>query len=238
MIKIDWESLKKKITKIDEKNKPPMGMRIYEAPQGHGKTLSMVHDAWALKRKYPKLYVISNIKLKFANEVIHGATALTEALKKTNGENGILLIIDEFQLFAGKKKGVPYEVFQGLCQQRKHRRFMMGTAQDWEDVDPSARKKVAEVVHCKRIFNLQVNQMFDGYTIKYNNKENGWECKPKGWTIFKHNDELYNSYDTYAEISTNDEFVESVQVSLPQAPAVEGRACGKLKKNCGKLVEN
>lgn len=233
MLVIDWMSLKLKLTK-DKGAKPPMGMRVYIGPQGHGKTLSMVHDAKKLKEQFPKLYVISNLDLKFADEVVHGTKKLTQALRKDNGENGVLMIIDELQLFASKKQGIGYDVFQALCQQRKKRRFLMGTAQDWEDLDVSSRKKVAEVVKTHRICNIQINKIFDGYSIKYDQKLGEWTCKQKGTSIFKHNDKLYKSYDTYAEISTRDEFVTDnkvVQQTLPQASMPRGGgACGKVSK--------
>lgn len=229
MIQIDWKSIKQKLTK-DKRDLPPMGMRIYEAPQGGGKTLSMVHDAWGLKKKYPKLVVISNMPLKFADKIVIGAKGVVEALKIDNGENGVLMIIDEFQLFASKKQGVSYEVFQGLCQQRKHRRFLMGTAQDWEDIDVSSRKKVAEVVKCNKLFNLQVNRLFDGYSIKWSKESNGWECKPKGWMIFKHNDNLYKAYDTYAEVSLNQEMIQSTKIDFTTAAQLSGGA-GAVEKS-------
>lgn len=217
MVYVDFKSINEKLTK-EKRDLPPMGMRIYTAPQGHGKTLSMVHDAIKLKEKYPKLYVVSNIETPISNYIFTGTNELKKALRFDNKENGILLIIDEFQLFASKKQGIGYEVFQGLCQQRKCRRFMMGTAQDWEDVDVSARKKVKEVVKCTKVMNLQINRIFDGYSIKWDKKENEWQCKQIGISIFKHNDNLYKSYDTFAEITTNDELIERINVSqsLPQ----------------------
>lgn len=231
MIIIDWISLKLKLSK-DKTKKPPMGMRVYIGPQGHGKTLSMVHDAKKLKDEFPKLYVISNLQLDFADEIVHGTKKLTKALKKDNGEFGVLMIIDELQLFASKKQGIGYEVFQALCQQRKKRRFLMGTAQDWEDLDVSSRKKVAEVVKTKRIFNIQINKIFDGYSIKYDQKLGEWTCKQKGTSIFKHNDKLYKSYDTYAEVSTQEEFVQKTNVAstLPQVVATGGTSCGKVRR--------
>lgn len=233
MLEIDKKSFRKKYIK-DKTKKPPMGLRIYTAPQGGGKTLSMVHDAIELVKQFPKMKIVTNLNIKLdkvkeisrENEIIifGGTQGLKEALKKAeNGVDGVLMIIDEFQLFASKKDGVPVEIFQQLCQQRKHRRFMMGTAQDWEDIDVSTRKKVKEVVKCSMVLGkIQVNTYFDGYSIKYDKKQGGWECKQLGTKIFKHNQELYECYDTYAEIATNKDFVTTqkppeiaVSVSVP-----------------------
>lgn len=229
MIHVDWKSVRQKLTP-DKRDLPPMGMRMYIGPQGHGKSLSMVHDAWEIKRKYPNMKVITNMDISFADEKFKGTIGLKKAMKINNGEKGVLLVVDELQLFASKKQGIPYEVFQGLCQQRKKRRFLMGTAQDWEDVDVSARKKVAEVVKVRRFWKFQYNELFDGYSIKYDQKAGEWVCKSKGAWIFKHNDELYNMYDTYAEISTNDELIEKTSTTLPQALAVVARPVEKSKR--------
>lgn len=209
MIRVDWRSLVEKLTR-DKRDLPPMGMRVYIGPQGEGKSLSMTHDAYEIKQAYPEMFVVSNMPLTFADLQVRGTKELVKALKIDNGEKGVLFVIDELQLFASKKTGVAYEVFQGLCQQRKHRRFMMGTAQDWEDVDVSSRKKVKEIVKVRKFFNIQFNRIFDGYSIKYNKQTNEWECKGKGFIIFKHNDKIYKRYDTYAEVTTNDKFVEKI----------------------------
>lgn len=211
MIVIDWRSFKLHWEKPPKKQFP-MGLRVYIAPQGGGKTLSLVHDLFDLKREYPEAIVLSDIELKGIDYVKwRGMTGLKKALKINNGDKGVILVCDEMQLFASKKEGVPYEVFQRLCQQRKNRRFMLGTAQDWEDVDVSSRKKVKEVVKCRTIFKkIQINTYFDGYSIKWDKKENEWSCKQIGIKIFKHNNSLYNCYNTFEEVTTNEEMVSGV----------------------------
>lgn len=224
-IQVDRKSFKKKYIK-DKSKKPPMGLRIYTAPQGGGKTLSMVHDALELIEEFPEIKVVTNLKLKNTKNFYYfqGTQGLKKALKECrNGEKGVLMIVDEFQLFASKKDGVPVEVFQSLCQQRKQRRFMMGTAQDWEDVDVSTRKKVKEVVKCRTILgHIQINNVFDGYSIKYDKKNSSWECTQIGTRIFKHNQALYDSYDTFAEVSTNnDMFIAPKAQVQPVGVSVE-----------------
>lgn len=218
-IKIDKKSFKEKYIK-DKTKRPPMGLRIYTAPQGGGKTLSMVHDAIKLLEEFPKMKVVTNLKLNVnvAQYYFQGAEGLKKALRECkNGQDGVLMIVDEFQLFASKKSGVPIEVFQALCQQRKQRRFMMGTAQDWEDVDVSTRKKVKEIVQCNTKFGkIQINSIFDGYSIRYDKRTSSWECTQIGTEIFKHNKKLYDAYDTFAEVSSNQDIFIA-----PKAPVVQ-----------------
>lgn len=227
-IRIDKRSFKEKYIK-DKTKRPPMGLRIYTAPQGGGKTLSMVHDALKMIEEFPKMKVVTNIKLNanVAQYYFQGAEGLKKALKVCkNGQDGVLMIVDEFQLFASKKAGVPIEVFQALCQQRKQRRFMMGTAQDWEDVDVSTRKKVKEVVKCQTRFGkIQVNHIFDGYSIRYDKRTSSWECTQIGTEIFKHNQKLYKAYDTFAEVSTNEDMFVA-----PKAPLVQINATVEQKQ--------
>lgn len=215
---IDKRSFRQKYVK-DKTKRPPMGLRIYTAPQGGGKTLSMVHDALELIREFPDMKVVTNLDIRTSKPLykFQGTGGLRKALiEAKNGEKGVLMIIDEFQLFASKKNGVPLEIFQQLCQQRKQRRFMMGTAQDWEDVDVSTRKKVAEIYQCRTIWHkIQMNQVYDGTTVKWSNKENCWTCNHLRTEIFKHNQQLYDSYNTFAEISTNEDMFMA-----PKAPEV------------------
>lgn len=224
---IDKKSFKEKYIK-DKTKRPPMGLRIYKAPQGGGKTLSMVHDAIKLIEEFPDMKVVTNLELNLnvAQYRFKGTEGLKKALVAAkNGEKGVLMIVDEFQLFASKKTGVPLEIFQQLCQQRKQRRFMMGTAQDWEDIDVSTRKKVKEVVQCQtKLGKIQINTVYDGTTVRWNNKDNCWECDQLRTEIFKHNQKLYDAYDTYAEISTNDDmFVAPKAPEVNVAVSVQGK---------------
>ena len=223
-MKIDFRSFREKL-EVDKRDLPPMGLRVYTGPQGAGKTLSMVHDALEMLARYPQMMLVTNLEIKIEElkartYSFEGAGGLRKALNACrNGENGILMLVDEFQLFASKKDGVSMDVFHALCQQRKQRRFMMGTAQNWEDVDVSTRKKVKEVVKCCTIAGkFQFDQVYDGYSIKWDNRENNWTCRKIGVSIFKHNTKLYSKYDTYAEVITNKDRFE-VPTSLAKSVA-------------------
>lgn len=211
-IYIDTESFKKVYEKPPKKQFP-MGMMVFKNPQGGGKTLSMIHTLIEVHRAFPEAWVIANLELKIPGlEYIrfNGIRGLQKALRFSNGEKGVIVVVDEWQLFCSKKEGVPPDVWACLCEQRKDRRLMLGTAQDWEDIDVSSRKKVRWVVSCQKIGRFQFNTVMDGRTIKWNKDEGGWDCKIEGYRIFKHNKELYDAYDTFYKIETNADFCSGV----------------------------
>lgn len=212
-MKIDIESFKKKCTKND-KGLFPTGTRVYKGYQGRGKTLSMVHDMLEIKKAFPKCKIYSNLKIKnFDYTFFSDNKGLKKALEAQNGENGILLVVDEAQLYFNKKDGISIDVFTCICQQRKDRRKIMFTTQIWEDLDVSLRKQVKEVVKCHNIGKMQINTIFDGESLRWEKKEGDWVANKKYTLVYKRNDELYEKYDTYQKIVTNENYKRQFQNS-------------------------
>ena len=61
-MKVFWRTFRYKYEK--DKDGFPFGIRFYDAVQGGGKTLSMVFDALELKKEFPDMVTISNVKIK------------------------------------------------------------------------------------------------------------------------------------------------------------------------------
>ena len=53
--------------------------------------------------------------------LISNVIALRNALEFKNGDDGVLIILDEAQNYFNKKNGVPIEVMAQFCQNRKNR---------------------------------------------------------------------------------------------------------------------
>lgn len=217
---INFESFKFRL-EIDRSKKFPMGSRIYTGHQGMGKTLSMVEYAFRVKRAFPKCKLYSNIILCDIDYIyIKTDKILEEALNFQNGDDGVLILLDEAHLYFGKKNGIPLEVLGAISQQRKDRKRIVFSSQIWEELDISLRKQVKEIVSCKCLFNrLQWNTIKDGYTLQYNKLKSEYEAERIGYDIFKHSNELYNKYDTRQKILRNEEMIQ-----LPVARAPSGLA--------------
>lgn len=217
---IDWRSFKKKYIK-PKKNTFPTGSMVFKGFQGSGKTLSAVHYLFQLKQEFPDCFIYSNVLIKGLEdfELIRDDKELDEALTTSNGDKGIVIFLDEAHLFFNKKDGISLDVLAAISQQRKDRRRLIFTSQIWEELDVSLRKQVKEVVNCRCVLGrFQFNTISDGETISYDKLKGTWTARKLHSELFKHNQELYNSYDTYQKIIRNDSYHR--QFVDQQAPAL------------------
>lgn len=205
-MKIDLQSFFKHRT--PEQKGFPTGSRVYYGYQGNGKTLSMVRYVLQLKKDFPDCIVFSNVDIKdIPFHKISSPSDLARALSTCNGRKGVLVCLDEAHLFFNNTRGgISLDVLTAISQQRKDRRRIVFTTQIWEEMDISLRKQVPEIVKCRRILNMIILTYYKGYTMKYNKMENEFIAEKDYTEIFKLNDELYNSYDTYQKIVTNSEY--------------------------------
>lgn len=203
-IYIDFKSLKKKKSK-EPKNQFPTGTRAYKGHQGMGKTLSMCEYIFRLKQKFPECIIYSNVMLNGIEDYHYTKTdkEVYEGLAATNGEKGVINVIDECHLFCNKKTGISLDFLTQISQQRKERRKIIISSQIWEDLDISLRKQVPEIVSCKHFGNLQINLISDGQQLHYNKTKSQYEAPLAKIEIFKRNDEYFNRYNTYQKIETN-----------------------------------
>lgn len=213
-ISIDWQSFKEKYIR-PKKNQFPTGTRVYKGFQGSGKTLSMAADIFQCRKIFPDCLVYSNLRLKGIKYYpIDNSEDLKKALTAENGEKGVLVCIDEAHLFFNKKDGISLDVITCISQQRKDRRKIFFTCQIWEDLDVSLRKQVKEVVCCRKIGRLQLNKIIDGETIRFDKQLGTWTGVTKEYRIFKHNERLYNAYNTYQKIINNREYERTANTPI------------------------
>ena len=139
---------------------------------------------------------------------------LNDALTCQNGADGVLIVLDEAHLYFNKKDGIPLDVLTCISQQRKDRRRLCFTSQIWEELDVSLRKQVKEVVNCKNILKkIQINTVYDGESITYDKMKGEWTANKLRTEIFKHNDKLYNRYDTRQKVIRNTNYQRSIGFS-------------------------
>lgn len=206
-MKIDFESFKHKYNK-PPKNQFPAGSRVYKGYQGDGKTLSLIHDFFELIDKFPECKKFGNVIIKGLDDytLIQNDEDLNHALQCANGARGVVIVLDEAQLYFSKKFGISFESLTAICQNRKDRRRILMTSQIWEDLDVPLRKQVDEVVKCRNFLGfIQFNQVFNGRTLRWSKQDNDWVADKKYSYIYKHNQDLYDTYDTFQKIIRNDE---------------------------------
>lgn len=228
-MKIFWNTFPKKWVP-PKRNQFPTGSRVYKGFQGSGKTLSMCKYALDIAKAYPECQIFSNFIIHGIKNyyLIKNDEDLILALSYRNGTDGVLVLLDEAHLYFGKKNGISLDVLTAISQQRKDRRRIVFSSQIWEELDISLRKQVKEIVSCRTLFGfIQINTISDGESLSYDKLAGEYVAKKIRTEIFKHNLDLYNSYDTYQKIITNEQYnrpFTSDHTYILQAPLAKARS--------------
>ena len=181
----------------------PDGLLVFCGPQGSGKTISAVNYVRDLTWVYPKVKLVSNVDIKGINPVVEfieyeGIQSITSI---ENGYDGVIFLIDEIHLEFNslESKNIPIEVMIEVSQQRKQRKHIVGTSQQFLRLAKPLREQIRNLVLCRNLFGLvQFNKLVDGNSIVENNGHIQMDVKKR--SIWFHTPDLYNSYDTYAKM--------------------------------------
>lgn len=192
----------------------PCGLLVFTGPQGSGKTLSAVLYVEDLLKKYPKAILKTNLNLKdfpIDNKRVFLFKNQDDFFSNTNGEYGIIYLIDEIQLYWNSlmSKNINTEVMQVISQQRKQRIHIVCTSQVFGRLAKPLREQFSEVVVCKNYFGfIQVNKVVDRDSIEDNDNSTSLKGKVKKKSFWFHNPNFYNKYDTYYVIQQNNFIAE------------------------------
>lgn len=181
----------------------PDGLVIFCGAQGEGKTLSAVDYVKKLSWYYPKCIICTNVEIKGLNPLCkvieyNGLESLTSI---KNGYAGVVYLIDEIHLEFNslESKNIPIEAMIEVSQQRKQRKHIVGTSQQFLRLAKPLREQVKNLVLCRKILNcVQFNKLVDGSSIKEDNGHIKMEVKKR--SIWFHSPEMYDSYDTYKKM--------------------------------------
>lgn len=181
----------------------PDGLIVFCGSQGAGKTLSAVQYVRELSWTYPKVKICTNVDIQGLNpccEVIEydGLHCLTNI---ENGYDGVIYLIDEIHLEFNslESKNIPIEVMIEVSQQRKQRKHIVGTSQQFMRLAKPLREQVKNLVLCKNYFGcIQYNKLIDGETIREKDGHIQMDIRKK--SLWFHTPDLYDSYDTYKKM--------------------------------------
>jgi len=208
----------------------PTGTQVYIGRQGSGKTISAVRHLLALRKKYPKAKVVSNLvlndmrplefknveQLKLINEKMdtkkhyvrfNTMDELALALTGINNDKlGVIYIIDEIHTYfnALDSKNIPPWVFTEISQQRKQRKLIVGTSQLFMRMAKPFREQVDNMIVCRSLFGVLTTQKaFDGETLDVDEqgKLQG-DIKRRGF--FFQSRALRATYDTFQKVVSSD----------------------------------
>lgn len=173
------------------------GLVIFEGKQGSGKSVGAVYYMDMLKKKYPRLSVMSNITLSISD--VH-LDEWTDIVFKSNGEYGQVVFLDEIQNYFNslESKNFPPEMLQEICQQRKQRKTIIGTTQVFGRVAKPIREQVSvlcrphTILGCLTILSMYDPSMDpDGQITKMRRIKT---------YVFVHTPALRDAYDTFEKV--------------------------------------
>lgn len=173
------------------------GLVIFEGRQGSGKTTSMIEFASRMQEEYPLCKCITN--LGYTNE----DTSLTDwrmLINYKNGIRGVVVCMDELQNWfsSNDSKNFPPEMLEVITQNRKNRRIILGTAQNFYLLSKAIRTQTTEVRRCTTLLGcLTIVRRFEPILDAEGNVA---EFKKRGMYFFVHNEKLRKSFDTFKVI--------------------------------------
>lgn len=170
------------------------GLIIFEGRQGRGKTIAMCQCAMTMQQEYPKSLCLSNLSYKFQDVELDDWHKLIDF---KNGIYGVIAMIDETQNWfsSNQSKNFPPEMLEVITQNRKNRRVILGTAQNFYLLSKAIRSQATEVRRCATIFGAcTIVRKF--YPV-LDSEGNVTEWKRRGMYFFVHNKKLRECYDTY-----------------------------------------
>jgi hypothetical protein len=195
-LKIEWNTFFKPRRVL--KRNFPTGTILFTGHQGAGKSLSASHYLYKLKQRYPNLYIYSNIKLAIADKILTSEQIADYILDVRDDGAPIAFFIDEIQtVLFQSKKAVSFETFKAICQQRKTQKTIIGTMQEFLDLDITYRRQLQSQVQTFNWGAFQIELWRDPETLVYDAKKNDYIGKTKDVVLWKRHNEAYDLYDTF-----------------------------------------
>lgn len=173
------------------------GLIIFEGRQGAGKTISMIEFAMRMQEEYPLSKCTSNLGYIYENNKLKDWRML---MNYKNGKKGVIVIMDELQNWfsSNDSKNFPPEMLGVITQNRKNRRIILGTSQNFYLLAKAIRSQATEVRRCTTLLGaLTIVRRAEPIL---DSEGNVAEWKKRGMYFFVHNKKLRDSYDTYKVI--------------------------------------
>lgn len=176
---------------------PYQGCIIFEGRQGEGKSIGMVEFAKRMKQEYPLSKCLTNLDYTEEDAKLKHWRTL---MNYKNGIYGVIVVIDELQNWfsSNDSKNFPPEMLSVITQNRKNRRIILGTSQNFYLLAKAIRSQATEVRRCTTLLGaLTIVRRFEPILDSEGNVQ---EFKYRGWYFFVHDKELRDCYDTYKVI--------------------------------------
>lgn len=176
---------------------PYQGCVIFEGRQGAGKSIGMVEFAMRMQEEYPKAKCTTNLGYTKEDIELEDWRML---LDYKNDIFGVIVVIDELQNWfsSNDSKNFPPDMLEIITQNRKNRRILLGTSQNFYLLAKAIRSQATEVRRCTTI--LGACTIVRRFEPILDSEGNVKEFKKRGWYFFVHDKKLRECYDTYKVI--------------------------------------
>lgn len=181
------------------------GVYCYDGKQGCGKTQNAVH--FILDNASPEWPVYANLKsLKGIN--YHYFNGI-EALLSLRSKKHCIIFYDEIFTILMKGSKFNNDILDFLSQMRKREIIFITTAQEWLELPMTLRRYVRYEVSCNLINfpflpTFSIKHVNDAYRMKWSEEDNDYIAPLITCVIEKLNKKVLDSYDTFEQISTNE----------------------------------
>ena len=132
------------------------GLVVFEGRQGSGKTMSMVEFILRMQKEYPLAKTTTNFGLISQDKELKNWQMLIDY---KNDKQGVIVGMDELQNWfsSNDSKNFPPEMLGIITQNRKNRRIILGTSQNFYLLAKAIRSQATEVRRCTTLFRLLNN---------------------------------------------------------------------------------
>ena len=175
------------------------GLIVFTGRQGMGKTISLVQFMRSMQVEFPKAKCLTNLAYTKEDKSLEDWRPLVEF---KNGHLGVIVGMDELQNWfsSNQSKNFPPEMMEVITQNRKNRRVILGTAQNFYLLAKPLRTQTVEVRECFTLlgcitFVRKREPVLDA-------EGNVVEWKNRGTYFYVHDKELRECYDTYRVIES------------------------------------
>lgn len=175
------------------------GISMYIGMFGHGKTLSMTHQARLIYKAYgDKVRFISNYKLNDIPYIpLINFNQLVDIGEEDDDEYiGTVILIDEIENVLSHRNfaNFPLPLLHMLTQQRKKRVFILCSAQRFFMVDKLWRSITTNVYNCNKYWRFQHIEKYDAWDLEQSMNYKMIQRQDNIWWFVRNID--YLSYDT------------------------------------------
>lgn len=177
----------------------PQGLIIFTGAQGRGKTVALVEYMLHLQKCYPLAKCITNLNYTYEDDKLEHWKQLVDY---KNTHKGVIVGMDELQNWfsSNQSRNFPPEMLSVITQNRKNRRVILGTAQNFHLLAKPIRGQCTEIRECMTLCGCFTIVRRKEPVI--DDKGDVKEYKHRGFYFFVHTKEIRDSYDTYKVIES------------------------------------